>query len=69
MATTAPTQTVATKACAVCAHYNAVSASLGECRRHSPQTIAFRIDENTKFESRFPNIKPTDWCGEFFAKS
>lgn len=70
MATTAPTQqTIATKACSACAHYNSVSASLGECRRHSPQTVAFRVDETTKFESRFPTIKPSDWCGEFFAKS
>ena len=69
MAITTPTQTVATKACASCAHYNAVSPAQGECRRHAPQTVAFRVDESTKFEARFPTSKPSDWCGEFFARS
>jgi hypothetical protein len=55
----------ATKACSTCAHYNAASAKLGECRRHAPQTIAFQVDDGVKFESRFPQTKATDWCGDF----
>lgn len=67
LTSTAPA--LATKACAACAHFNPVSEAHGECRRHSPQTVAFQVDEQTRFESRFPTIKATDWCGEFFAKS
>jgi hypothetical protein len=63
------TTATTTKACASCAHYQATSAALGECRRHAPQTITFQVEEGVKFESRFPSIKPTDWCGEFFAKA
>jgi hypothetical protein len=58
------TKTVA-KSCAACAHYKSNTAALGECRRHSPQTIAFQVDSNVKFESRFPQTKPSDWCGDF----
>lgn len=54
-----------TKACASCAHYKTSTATRGECRRHAPQTIAFQVDEGVKFESRFPETKPTDWCGDF----
>ncbi len=63
-----PTQTSAqtsVKACAACVHYKPVSATLGECRRHAPQTVAFQVDDGVKFESRFPRIKPSDWCGDF----
>ncbi len=68
-----PQQIVSTsssiKACSSCAHFNPTSGEQGECRRHSPQTVAFQVDEQTRFESRFPTIKASDWCGEFFAKS
>lgn len=58
------TKTVA-KSCAACAHYKSNTATLGECRRHSPQTVAFQVDAGVKFESRFPQTKASDWCGDF----
>ncbi len=69
MATTTTTQTTATKACANCAHFQTTSASAGECRRHAPQTVAFNVDAGVKFEARFPGVKASDWCGDFFAKA
>lgn len=60
------TQTkAAAKSCATCTYYNSTSASSGECRRHSPRNVVFNVDASVKFESRFPTIKATDWCGEF----
>lgn len=55
----------ATKVCSNCTHWNKVSDASGECRRHAPQTVVFKVDENVKFESRFPATKPADWCGDF----
>lgn len=57
-----------TKACAACLHYQQTSAELGECRRHAPQTVVFQVDAETRFESKFPNTKPSDWCGDFGAR-
>ncbi len=54
-----------TKACAACTHFLATSATAGECRRQAPQTIAFQVDKETRFESRFPVTKTNDWCGEY----
>ncbi|MEX1049695.1 MAG: hypothetical protein WED15_09210 [Akkermansiaceae bacterium] len=57
-----------TRACGNCAYWNQTDEEgdpLGECRRHAPQTIAFEIDEEVKFESMFPVTADTDWCGDF----
>ena len=56
------------KTCAACAHYQASAATAGECRRHAPLTISFHVDAGVKFESRFPAVKASDWCGDFQAK-
>lgn len=69
MSITTKAPKTAVKACANCAHYQATSASAGECRRHAPQTVAFHVDDAVKFESRFPATKAIDWCGDFFAKA
>ncbi len=61
----ATTTKTSVKACAACAHYKSNTATLGECRRHAPQTIAFQVDAGVKFESRFPKTKASDWCGDF----
>ena len=39
--------------------------SHGECRRHAPQTVAFEVDDEVKFESMFPVTASDDWCGDF----
>lgn len=57
-----------TKTCASCTHFNASSDSQGECRRRAPQTVVFEVDDNVKFESRFPAVAESDWCGEYTAK-
>lgn len=57
-----------TRACEQCAYWNAIEDSHGECRRHAPQTIAFEVDEEVKFESMFPVTAGDDWCGDFSAK-
>ena len=62
---TMKTKAVKTKSCAQCAHWNALDNSTGECRRHAPQTIAFEVDEEVKFESKFPVTAGNDWCGDF----
>jgi len=60
------TETVtATKTCASCVHFNA---SASECRRRAPQTVVFQVEEDVKFESRFPSVTAEDWCGEYTAK-
>jgi hypothetical protein len=61
-------QTTTTASCASCQYWNVQTSTEGECRRRAPQTIAFKIDENVKFESRFPVTEGSDWCGEFEAK-
>jgi len=42
-----------------------MEAEHGECRRHAPQTIAFEVDDEVKFESMFPVTAAEDWCGDF----
>ena len=66
MATTTKTKkSVSAKACANCAHYQAAASAAGECRRHAPQTVAFEVDDEVTFVTRFPSVKAEDWCGEF----
>jgi hypothetical protein len=55
----------AAKTCASCSFYKEKTATKGECRRRAPQTVVFQVDEKTKFDSRFPSTKATDWCGEY----
>ncbi len=54
-----------TRACEACAYWNKVEHDHGECRRHAPQTVAFEVDEEVKFESMFPVTAGDDWCGDF----
>jgi len=60
--------TTATRACAACAYWNKLEDDAGECRRHAPQTLAFEVDEEVKFESMFPVTAGDDWCGDFEKK-
>lgn len=53
------------RVCQNCAFWNSLDNSQGECRRHAPQTIAFEVDEEVKFESMFPITAGDDWCGDF----
>lgn len=53
------------KLCNECANWNDLGDERGECRAHAPQTVAFQVDENTNFETRFPVTKATDWCGDY----
>lgn len=57
-----------TDTCAKCAHWNAKASDSGECRRQPPQAISFKIDNETKVETCFPETSASDWCGEFKAK-
>jgi len=58
----------ATRACQACAFWNELESDAGECRRHAPQTLAFEVDEEVKFESMFPVTAGDDWCGDFEKK-
>lgn len=58
-----------TRACEACAFWNSLEEGAGECRRHAPQTIAFEVDDEVKFESMFPVTSEDDWCGDFQAKA
>jgi hypothetical protein len=55
----------ATDVCEACKHWNQIASSEGECRRHSPQALAFVVDSETRFDSRFPTTAAADWCGDF----
>ena len=57
-----------TETCAKCAYWNAKGTDDGECRRQPPQAISFKVNEEVKFETRFPMTAADDWCGEFSAK-
>jgi hypothetical protein len=57
-----------TKTCASCLHFKSSSSDQGECRRRAPQTVVFEVDDDVKFESRFPAVASTDWCGEYTTK-
>jgi hypothetical protein len=54
-----------TEVCSACKHWNSNTNNEGECRRQAPQALVFVVDAETKFESRFPVTKATEWCGEF----
>lgn len=60
--------TTKTDTCVKCTHWNPLSENKGECRRQPPQAITFRVDNETKMETRFPVTSASDWCGEFKAK-
>lgn len=57
-----------TQTCAACTHWNSLSSAEGECRRQPPQAISFKINDEVRFETRFPKTTAQDWCGEFAAK-
>ena len=57
-----------TEVCVECAHWNPKGSDEGECRRQPPQAVTFRVDDEVKFETRFPTTKADDWCGEFTRK-
>lgn len=63
------TTATTTRACEKCSYWNPIEDSHGECRRHAPQTIAFEVDEEVKFESMFPVTAGDDWCGDFSAEA
>lgn len=54
-----------TQTCSACKYWNDKSQGEGECRVRAPQTMVFKVDEETQFETRFPVTKAEDWCGEF----
>ena len=56
------------RACAECSFWNPLEEGHGECRRHAPQTVAFEVDDEVKFESVFPVTAGDDWCGDFEKK-
>lgn len=59
---------VTTKACSACMYWKTTSASEGECHRHAPQALAFKVDGDVEYYSRFPVTAGSDWCGDFSAK-
>lgn len=59
------TTTAEIKTCSACKYWNKQSDAQGECRVRPPQTVTFKVDEETKFETVFPVTKAEDWCGEF----
>ncbi len=58
--------TATMKACQACLYWDS-SAGTGKgfCRRNAPQSIVFKVDDEVKFETRFPETAANDWCGEF----
>ena len=66
--TETPRISIAAK-CETCTYWQAKADTTGECRRHAPQTIAFTVDDDVRFESRFPLTKAADWCGDFAARA
>ncbi len=66
---TATTSNIQTRSCSICTYWQATKETMGECRRHAPQTITFKVDDDQRFESRFPATKAEDWCGDFLPKN
>lgn len=63
------TQTAtSTRQCASCSFWQSQSGDNGECRRRAPQPIAFKVDEDVRYEARFPTTTAADWCGEYSPK-
>lgn len=60
--------TTVSKTCATCANWAAKDGNDGECRVRAPQLIAFRVDNDTEFVTRFPLTAASDWCGEWTEK-
>ncbi|MEM1442540.1 MAG: hypothetical protein AAGF67_09370 [Verrucomicrobiota bacterium] len=60
-------QTTSTESCSACAYWKAGESNEGACRRQPPQSISFEVDDEVKFETRFPTTSADDWCGEFKA--
>lgn len=59
-------QATTTKACESCVYWDAKSdGKMGLCRRNAPQSIVFQVDDETKFETRFPETANSEWCGEY----
>lgn len=52
-------------ACKDCTFWNLLEANQGQCRRHAPQLVAFEVDDQVKFQSKFPVTAGEDWCGDF----
>lgn len=57
-----------TEACSKCEYWNKAESDQGECRRQPPQAVTFKVNDEVKFETRFPTTKAEDWCGEFSAR-
>ena len=55
---------VVDKCCSYCTHYylSEKGKELGECRRY-PKVIVHA--KGQYFASAFPDMDPTDWCGEW----
>mgnify|MGYP006308757467 CR=1 FL=1 len=60
--------TTQTNTCSKCTYWKALSGDNGECRRQPPQAISFKVQDDVKFETRFPVTASDDWCGEFSAR-
>ena len=58
---------IASKACSACVYWKTNSATEGECRRHAPQTLIFKVDGDVEYRSKFPITEASDWCGDYFA--
>lgn len=46
-----------------CDHCNFFQETNDSCRRFPPQVVIGRVNGN--FETRWPVVLPSDWCGEF----
>ncbi len=57
-----------TQTCTSCRHWKNLSSGEGECRRRPPQAITFTINDEVRFETRFPMTRAQDWCGEYAAQ-
>lgn len=58
----------ANASCSKCTYWKSVSSDRGECRRNAPQSVVFAVDEDTRFETHFPETSAKDWCGEYVAR-
>lgn len=63
--TTQSRQSVSNRACGKCQFWQPVRDNEGECRRHAPRSVAFNVDDRTRYEAHFPETTAADWCGEF----
>jgi hypothetical protein len=55
-------------ACNACTFWKPTQPDRGECHRHAPQAVVFNVDDQVRFESRFPVTAGQDWCGDFSQK-